>query len=94
MQFLGIKQEVSFFFCKFATKYESIMSTRLSIQDALKRVHLNTVTLKNEEHERFIRALQIHIKPRNQITNFLEKVHEQHVRDLKDKENLFQAILG
>jgi hypothetical protein len=57
------------------------MSTRLSIQDALKRVHLNTVTLKNEENERFIRALQAHIKPRNQITNFSEKVHEQHVRD-------------
>lgn len=57
------------------------MSTRLSIQDALKRVHLNMVTLKNEENERFIRALRTHIKPRCQITNFLEKVHEQHVRD-------------
>lgn len=57
------------------------MSTRLSIQDALKRVHLNTVTLKNEENERFRRALKDHIKPRNQITNFSEKVHEQHVRD-------------
>lgn len=57
------------------------MVTRLSIQDALKRVHLNTVTLKNEENERFIRALKAHIKPRDQITNFLEKVHEQHVRD-------------
>ena len=57
------------------------MSTKLSIQAALKRVHLNTVTLKNEENERFIRALQIHIKPRHQITNYLEKVHEQHVRD-------------
>ena len=57
------------------------MSTKLSIQDALKRVHLNTVTLKNEENERFIRALKAHIKPRDQITNFLEKVHEAHVRD-------------
>lgn len=57
------------------------MSTRLTIQDALKRVHLNTVTLKNEENERFIRALKNHIKPRNLITNFSEKVHEQHVRD-------------
>lgn len=50
------------------------MSTRLSIQDALKRVHLNTVTLKNEENERFIRALQAHIKPRDQITNFLGEI--------------------
>ena len=57
------------------------MNTRLSIQDALKRVHLNTVTLKNEENDRFIRALKNHIKPRNEITNFMEKVHEQHVRD-------------
>ena len=57
------------------------MSTRLSIQDALKRVHLNTVTLKNDENERFIRALKTHIQPRGQLTNFLEKVHEQHVRD-------------
>ena len=57
------------------------MATKLSIQDALKRVHLNTVTLKNEENERFIKALRAHIKPRDQITNFLEKVHEAHVRD-------------
>ena len=57
------------------------MGIRLSIQDALKRVHLNTVTLKNEENERFIRALKTHIQPRDQITNLLEKVHEQHVRD-------------
>lgn len=57
------------------------MSTRLSIQDALKRVHLNTVTLKNEENERFIKALKTHIKPRSQVTNFLEKVHEEHIRD-------------
>lgn len=34
------------------------MSTKLSIQDALKRVHLNTVTLKNEENERFTKALK------------------------------------
>ena len=57
------------------------MSTRLSIQDALKRVHLSTVTLKNEENERFIRAIQAHIKPRDQITKYSEKVHETHVRD-------------
>lgn len=57
------------------------MGTRLSIQDALKRVHLNTVTLKNEENARFIRALQANIKPRGQITNFSEKVVETHVRD-------------
>lgn len=50
------------------------MSTRLSIQEALKRVHLNTVTLKNEENARFIKALQNNIKPRDQISNFLEKV--------------------
>lgn len=57
------------------------MSTRLSIQDALKRVHLNTLTLKNEEHTRFVRALQANIKPRDQITNFSERVVESHVRD-------------
>lgn len=57
------------------------MSIRLSIQDALKRVHLNTVTLKNEENARFVKALQENIKPRNQITNFSEKVVESHVRD-------------
>ncbi len=57
------------------------MSTRLTIQDALKRVHLNTVTLKNTENDRFIRALKDNIKPRDQITNFSEKVHEAHVRD-------------
>ena len=57
------------------------MSTRLSIQDALKRVRLHTVTLKNEENARFIKALQANIKPRNQITNFSEKVHEIHIRD-------------
>ena len=57
------------------------MSTRLSIQDALKRVHLNTVTLKNDENARFIKALQDYIKPRNEITNFSEKVMESHVRD-------------
>ena len=51
------------------------MSTRLSIQDALKRVRLHTVTLKNEENARFIKALQANITPRNQITNFSEKVH-------------------
>lgn len=61
------------------------MSTRLTIQDALKRVRLNTVTLKNEENARFIKALQTNIKPRDQITNFSEKVVESHVRDfLKD----------
>ena len=57
------------------------MSTRLTIQDALKRVHLNTVTLKNEENERFLRALRDNIKPRDEITNFKEEVHEDHVRD-------------
>ncbi len=57
------------------------MSTRLSIQDALKRVHLNTLTLKTDENARFIKALQEHIKPRDQITNFTEKVVESHVRD-------------
>ncbi|MBR1800816.1 MAG: Eco57I restriction-modification methylase domain-containing protein [Bacteroidaceae bacterium] len=57
------------------------MSTRLSLQDALKRVHLNTVTLKNEEIARFIRALQEHLKPRSQLTNYSEKVVETHVRD-------------
>ena len=57
------------------------MSMKLSIQDALKRVRLNTVTLKNEENARFIKALQEHIKPRNQITNFKESVVESHVRD-------------
>ena len=57
------------------------MSTRLSVQEALKRVHLKTMTLKNEENARFIKALQAHIVPRGQITNFSEKVHEAHVRD-------------
>ena len=57
------------------------MSTKLSIQDALKRVRLNTVTLKNDENARFIKALQTNIKPRDQITNFSEKVVETHVRD-------------
>ncbi len=57
------------------------MSTRLSIQDALKRVHLNTVTLKNEENARFIKALQEHVIPRDRITNFSEKVHQTHIRD-------------
>ena len=57
------------------------MSTKLSIQEALKRVHLNTVTLRNEEFTRFRDALQTHIKPRVQITNFSERVHENHVRD-------------
>ena len=57
------------------------MSTRLSIQDALKRVRLNTVTLKNNENARFIKALQDNIKPRDQITNFKENVVESHVRD-------------
>lgn len=57
------------------------MSTKLSIQDALKRVRLNTVTLKHEENARFVRALQEHIKPRDQITNFKESVMESHVRD-------------
>lgn len=57
------------------------MSTRLSVQDALKHVHLKTVTLKNEENARFIKALQANIVPRDQITNFSEKVHEAHVRD-------------
>ena len=57
------------------------MSTKLSIQDALKRVRLNTVTLKNEENARFVKALQEHIKPRTEITNFTEKVVESHVRD-------------
>ena len=46
------------------------MSTRLSVQDALKHVHLKTVTLKNEENARFIKALQANIVPRDQITNF------------------------
>ena len=57
------------------------MSTKISIQDALKRVRLNTVTLKNEENERFFKALRANIKPRDEITNFSEKVHEAHVRD-------------
>lgn len=57
------------------------MSIRLSIQDALKRVHLNTVTMKNEENARFLKALHEHIKPRDQITNFKESVVESHVRD-------------
>ena len=56
------------------------MSTKLSIQDALKRVHLNTVTLKNEENARFTDALKAHVQPRKLITNFSEKVHEEHVR--------------
>ena len=56
------------------------MSTRLSIQYALKRVHLNTVTLKNDENARFMKALQEHIKHRNQITNFKENVVEVSVR--------------
>ena len=54
------------------------MSTRLSLQDALKRVRLNAVALKNDENARFIKALQEHIKPRDQITNFSEKVMESH----------------
>lgn len=57
------------------------MSTRVSIQDALKRVRLNTVTLKNDEKARFIKALKEHIKPRNQIKNFKESVVESHIRD-------------
>lgn len=57
------------------------MATRLSVQDALKRVHLNTVVLKNEENARFTKAMQAHIKPKSEITNFKEGVHEQHIRD-------------
>lgn len=57
------------------------MSTKLSIAEALKRVHLNTVTFKNEENARFIKALQEHIVPRKEINNFSEKVHEAHIRD-------------
>lgn len=44
-------------------------------------MRLNTVTLKNEENARFVEALKANIVPRDQITNFSERVHEQHVRD-------------
>lgn len=74
------EQISSYFICIFAPNIAN-MSTRLTIQDALKRVHLNTVTLKNEENERFLRALRDNIKPRDEITNFKEEVHEDHVRD-------------
>ena len=72
---------ISDFYLYFCNQIKEVMSIRLSIQDALKRVHLNTVTLKNEENARFVKALHDHIRPRNQITNFKENVVESHVRD-------------